>query len=114
MEIYIDDILIVSDDEKEHVKVVKEVLKRIRMAGLKVNIKKTELMTHVVEFLGFWISVGNRGVTQSIKERINQLKKPQTVREVQQLMGIMGYIQDIIPGYSQMAKPIYAAKKVDV
>lgn len=68
-------------------------------------------MTDVVEFLGFWISAGNRGVTQSMKERINQLKMPETVRAVQQIMGIMGYVRDIIPGYSQMAKPIFAAIK---
>lgn len=37
-EIYVDHIILILDDEEEHVKVVKEVLNRIAEAGLKINI----------------------------------------------------------------------------
>lgn len=87
VEIYIDDVLIVSNDEGEHVKTVKQVLRRLAEAGFKLNIKKTQLMTDMAEFLVFWISAGNRGVTQSMKDRVSQLGTPKTVREVQQTMG---------------------------
>lgn len=40
VEIYIDDVLIVSNDEEEHVKTVKQVLRRLAEAGFKLNIKK--------------------------------------------------------------------------
>lgn len=107
VEIYIDDVLIVSNDEEEHVKTVKQVLSRLAEAGFKLNIKKTQLMTDMVEFLGFWISAGNRGVTQTMKDRVSQIGTPKTVREVQQTMGLMGYVRDLIPRFSQIAKPIY-------
>lgn len=53
---------------------VTKVLKKLAEAGLKINIKKCEVMTDMVEFLGFWISAGNRGITQTMKERIMTLK----------------------------------------
>lgn len=111
VELYIDDILLVSNGEREHVQLVTDVLKRLAEAGLKINIKKTQLMTDMVEFLGFWISAGNRGVTQSMKDRVNQIETPKTVRQVQQTMGLLGYVRDLIPRFSQMSKPIYATIK---
>lgn len=111
VEIYIDDLLIVSQSEKEHVDTVKKVLKRIEEAGLKINIKKSEIMTDLVEFLGFWVSAGNRGITQTMKERITEIKTPNNLKDVQKMMGLMNYVRDIIPKFSQKAKTIYATIK---
>lgn len=46
-----------------------------------------------------------------MKDRVSQLGTPKTVREVQQTMGLMGYVRNLIPRFSQMAKPIYMAIK---
>ena len=54
--VYIDDIVINSEDEKTHVKLVQEVLSRLDKAGLGVNLKKSSFYIKKAEFLGYIIS----------------------------------------------------------
>ena len=50
--VYLDDILISSSTEAEHLKVLEEVLKRLATAGLRAKRRKCEFMAPHVEFLG--------------------------------------------------------------
>ena len=54
--VYIDDILIYTEDESTHVKLVQEVLSRLDKAGLGVNLKKSSFHIKKVEFLSYIIS----------------------------------------------------------
>ena len=53
---YLDDILIYSDDELEHEAHVKQVVQRLRDAGLQADIKKCEFGVKRTKYLGFIIS----------------------------------------------------------
>ena len=53
--IYLDDILIYSENPEAHVEHVKRVLNRLRQASLFISLKKCEFFTTKVEFLGFII-----------------------------------------------------------
>jgi len=53
---YLDDILIYLDNKLEHQVYVKKVLKRLRNAGLQVNIKKCEFGVKQTKYLGFIVS----------------------------------------------------------
>lgn len=61
---YIDDILIYSETEQEHVQLVRKVLQRLREAKLCVSIKKTSFQGSEVEYLGYHISA--EGITMSL------------------------------------------------
>ena len=54
--IYLDDILIYTDNMQDHERLVKEVLKRLDRAGLSINAKKSLWHVREVEFLGYMIS----------------------------------------------------------
>ena len=54
---YLDDILIYSENELEHAEHVRKVLKRLRDAGLQVNIKKSEFSVKWIKYLGFIMGV---------------------------------------------------------
>jgi len=58
--IYLDDFLVYSDNLKEHRKYVRQVLERLREAGLYLKPNKCEFHKEEVEFLGF--IVGKNGV----------------------------------------------------
>src|SRR6185437_15595564 len=49
---YIDDIIIFSHTWEDHIKHVKEVLKRLQNANLRVSLPKCEWGTHSIKFLG--------------------------------------------------------------
>jgi ribosome-interacting GTPase 1 len=54
--IYLNDILIYSDNVLKHKHHIKLVLQRLQEAGLQVNIKKTEFYVTRTKYLGFIIS----------------------------------------------------------
>src|ERR1700678_1729901 len=58
--IYLDDILIYSDDPKEHKKHVREVFRRLRQYGLYVRPDKCFFSVNSVEYLGFILSMDRR------------------------------------------------------
>ena len=53
---YADDILIYFEDLSQHASHVKEVLRRLRAAGLQADIKKSEFSVKETKFLGYIIS----------------------------------------------------------
>jgi len=53
---YLDDILIFSNNELEHEHHVRKVLKRLRNAGLQIDLKKYEFYVTRTKYLGFIIS----------------------------------------------------------
>ena len=55
---YLDDILIYSRNLKDHVKQVREVLKRLIDAGLQIDINKCEFHTKKTKYLGLIITPG--------------------------------------------------------
>jgi len=61
--VYLDDILIYSDDIAQHRKHVKEILKRLRKVGLYARAEKCEFHSDSIEYLGYVLSPS--GLTMS-------------------------------------------------
>ena len=57
--VYLDDILIYSDNEVEYELYVIIVLQRLRNTGLQVDIKKTEFYVTRTKYLGFIVSTNS-------------------------------------------------------
>ena len=55
--VYLDNILIYSDNELEHKEHIRKVLLCLRKAGLQADIKKTEFHITHTKYLGFIISI---------------------------------------------------------
>ena len=54
--VYLDDVIIFSEDIKSHFETLEIVLKKLRNAGLKINITKFKLLVNELEFLGHKLS----------------------------------------------------------
>ena len=57
--VYLDDIMIYSDNELKHEIYIKKVLKRLRSASLQANIKKCEFRVKRTKYLGFIVSINS-------------------------------------------------------
>ena len=51
--IYIDDILVYSTDEQEHIKTISEICKRLSANDLTISLKKCEFAVPEINFLGY-------------------------------------------------------------
>lgn len=70
--VYLDDILVYSEDPKDHTQAVRQVLQRLREYKLYVNLQKCKFRTDRVEFLGFVI---NTNGVEMEKSRIDTIAK---------------------------------------
>jgi predicted aspartyl protease len=80
--VYLDDILIYSDNELEHELHVKKVLQRLIDAGLQADIKKCEFGVTKTKFLGFIVSTDGIEVDPAKVSVIQDWKAPDTVRGI--------------------------------
>ena len=80
--VYLDDILIYSDSQPEHLDHVKQVFERLRRFGLYASLKKCDFFTTEVEFLGFMVSTNGMAMDQRRVAVIQKWPKPKSYHEV--------------------------------
>ena len=111
---YLDDILVYSNTQQEHTKHVKDVLRCLQEAGLKLNPKKCEFNKPEVEFLGYIIGIEEIKIDSEKIKAIQQWPTPTSVKEVQAFLGFANFNRQFIKNYSQMATPLTELTKKDV
>jgi hypothetical protein len=104
--VYMDDILVYSQNEEEHVEHVKAVLARLRTHRLYVKLSKCEFHRPEVKFLGF--VVGREGIRMDTDriETIRDWPEPQSVKDIQMFLGFTGFFRRFVPSYSRVTAPL--------
>jgi hypothetical protein len=104
--VYLDDILIYSDNEKEHEQHVRTVLELLQQHDLLVDPDKCKWHQEEVEFLG--CMVGKNGVRMS-EDKIQVVKDwptPRTVKDIQSFLGFVNFNRQFIQNFSKIAIPL--------
>jgi len=78
---YMDDILIYTKTEKEHDRLVREVLERLQTNGLAVSPEKCVWKVQEVEFLGYVIGRNGIAMSQEKVEAVLSWKEPRSLSE---------------------------------
>lgn len=104
--VYLDDILIYSDDPAKHPEHVREVLKRLRANDLFCKPEKCEFHAEQIEYLGFII--GPEGISMDPKKisTILSWPQPRNVRDIQSFLGFANFYRRFIHGYSDIVVPL--------
>jgi len=104
---FIDDILVATDTEEGHNKLVEEVLRRLEENDLFVKPEKCKWKVREVEFLG--VVIGPRGVEMQ-KEKVEGVLNwpaPKNVKEVQKFLGLANYYRRFIKNFAKIAAPLH-------
>ncbi|KJZ68122.1 hypothetical protein HIM_12487 [Hirsutella minnesotensis 3608] len=112
---YIDDILIYSSGSlADHRSKVKQVLARLRDAGLQIDIDKCDFEAKSVKYLGFIVEAG-KGIRVDPEkvQAIQQWQRPRSVKGVRSFLGFANYYRQFIPRFSNIAAPLTAVTKKD-
>ncbi len=106
--IYLDDIIVFSENFKSHCERLELVFSRLRQHGLKLKPSKCFLLRPEVRFLGHIISSKGIHVDMDKVQCLEAWPKPTNVRQVRQLLGFMSYYRHFVPRFAQLAKPLHA------
>ncbi|XP_063955624.1 uncharacterized protein LOC135154209 [Lytechinus pictus] len=103
---YIDDIIVFSKTWKEHLTHLREVLDRLRDAGLTVKPSKCKFARQEVLYLGFVLGGGSVRPEPAKIEAVVNSAQPVTKTDVRAFLGLTGYYRKFIPNYSKVATPL--------
>jgi hypothetical protein len=112
--IYLDDLLIYSENLKDHVKHVRKVLLKLRAAGIPADIDKCEFHVQEVKYLGLILTPGGLKMDPTKVEAIQSWEQPRCVKDVQSFLGFANFYRRFIRNYSTIAGPMTALTKKDI
>ena len=85
--VYLDDILIASSSEKEHLEDLRILFQRLTEQGLVIRLEKCLFGVPSLEFLGHQVSKNGSGPTQAKVEVIQNFPQPSTIKGLQEFWG---------------------------
>ena len=104
--IYLDDVIVFSQTEQEHLHHLQVVFSWFLEHGLKLKLSKCHFLQDEITFLGHEISAdGMKPGTVNLKA-IAEMAPPKTYTEIQRFTGMTGFFRWFIKGYSRVAKPL--------
>ena len=103
---YLDDIIIFSKTEEEHLQHLEEIFERLRKAGLKLKLQKCSFFKKHIQYLGHLISVEGIQPLPEKMESIAKMPVPQNAKQVKQFLGLVGYYRKFVPHFSDIARPL--------
>jgi len=113
MIVYLDDILIYSDDITQHRKHIKEVLKRLRKAGLYAKAEKCKFHSDSVEYLGYVLSPSGLTMSDAKVKTIQEWPEPKKVKDIQSFLGFANFYRCFIFNYSDIVIPLTRLTRKD-
>jgi hypothetical protein len=104
--VFIDYILVYSRSEEEHEEHVHLVLWKLQDHRLYAKLHKCEFWLKQVAFLGHIILKGGISMDPSKIQDVLSWNAPTSVRDIQSFLGLIGYYQRIMEGFSKISKPM--------
>ncbi|XP_042465609.1 uncharacterized protein LOC122048066 [Zingiber officinale] len=104
--VFIDDILIYSRSEEEHMRHLRIVLETLRREHLYAKFSKCAFWLPSVGFLGHVVSSRGISVDPQKIEAITGWEQPKTVQEIRSFLGLAGYYRRFVEGFSSIALPL--------
>uniref|UniRef100_A0A146SAR5 Gypsy retrotransposon integrase-like protein 1 n=1 Tax=Fundulus heteroclitus TaxID=8078 RepID=A0A146SAR5_FUNHE len=106
--VYLDDILIYSENLTLHKQHVRSVLLRLLQNQLYVKAEKCEFHTTSTSFLGFVLSPGQISMDPAKVRAVTEWPAPSDRKQLQRFLGFANFYRRFIRSYSQVAAPLHA------
>lgn len=103
--VYLDDILVFSKSEEEHLQHLQLVFQQLENAGLQINISKCHFMRPSVPFL--WYQIDSKGFQMTDKKReiLKNLPKPKHIAALRSQLGMFNFYHDCYGSAAALLAP---------
>ena len=111
VEVYVDDMLVKSKEEEDHLDDLKEMFNALRQYSMKLNPSKCAFAVSSGKFLGFIVS--RRGIEANPEKvrAILEMSSPMTIKEVQSLTGRVAALNRFISKAMDKCLPFFKTLK---
>ena len=104
--VYLDDILVFSDNAEDHIRHIQQVFERLRQAGSTLNSEKCHFGLSEIELLGFIINEQGIATDPAKVEVIKTLPVPRSVKETRSFVGMCSFYRRMLQVFSHHAEPL--------
>ena len=111
---YLDNIIIYSRSEKEHLEHLEEIFTRLKAAGLKLKLEKCCFFKKHIQYLEHLISAEGIQPLPEKLESIAKMPAPKNPKEVKQFLGLVGYYRKFVPRFADILRVLTHLTKKDV
>lgn len=108
---YLDDILIASKSEEDHLTHLRAVCGRLQQHGLVVHVEKCVFGTDCLEFVGHTINRHGAKPLPSKVKAIAEFPRPTTIGELQGFLGMLNFYHRFLPRAAHVLHPLYSTLK---
>ena len=110
---YLDDIIIFSQDESQHLEHLEIVFSHLGEAGLKMKRSKCDFFKSEIHSLGHLISPEGISPLPNKLDSIKHMPAPNSTKEIKQFLGLTGYYRKFVPRFADISRPLKTLTKKD-
>jgi len=111
---FVDNILVGTETEEGHDKIVKEVLKRLEENNLYVKPKKYIWKIQKIGFLGVIIGPNGIEIEKEKMDGVLSWPKPRNVKDIRKFLGLANYYRRFIKDFTRVARPMNMLMRKDI
>ena len=104
--VYLDDILIYSEDLDSHWAHLRQVLQRLRESQLYGRLHKCEFLKDRVQYLGFDVSAEGIRPSDDKVKTILEWPTPTSQKDIRSFLGLCSFYRRFVRGFSSIAHPL--------
>ena len=107
--VYLDDILVYTQTEAEHERVLRELFTRLRDNGMAISPEKTILGAEQVNFVGYLVNANGITPLGDKVKAITDFPRPTTPKQTLRFCGMINYYRALLPRAAHIMQPLYTA-----
>jgi len=101
---FVDDVLVGTETEEEHNRIVEEVLKRLEENNLYVKPEKCVWKVRKIGFLGVVIGPNRIEIEKEKVDGVLSWPEPKNVKDIRKFLGLANYYRRFIKDFAQVAR----------
>ena len=110
---YLDDIIIFSENELQHLEHLETIFSCLKEAELKMKWSKCDFFKSEIHYLRHLISTEGISLLPNKLDCIQHMPAPRNAKEIKQFLGLTGYYRKFVPRFADISRPLTTLTKKD-